>query len=127
MKMGGSPAYTPIPPQICPPAPPPAPAPTQSLLDSLDKFYSEPIVNRVLQMARESNIDPKNVQDVNKMQEEEVNPDGLSGVPATRAALSWSTPRKIVPKISNQIVGIKNLKKQTEEDDDVADVFKSMV
>ncbi|EKX30799.1 hypothetical protein GUITHDRAFT_149666, partial [Guillardia theta CCMP2712] len=97
-----------------------------SLLDSLDKFYSEPIVNRVLQMARESNIDPKNVQDVNKMQEEEVNPDGLSGVPATRAALSWSTPRKIVPKISNQIVGIKNLKKQTEEDDDVADVFKSM-
>jgi hypothetical protein len=33
------------------------------------------------------------------------------------------TTRKMVPKLSNQIVGLKKASHQ-EEDDDVADVFK---
>ena len=33
------------------------------------------------------------------------------------------TPRKVVPKMSNQIVGLKKVQHE-DDDDDVADVFK---
>ena len=33
------------------------------------------------------------------------------------------TPRKVVPKMSNQIVGLKQAQ-EDDDDDDVADVFK---
>lgn len=39
-----------------------------------------------------------------------------------KSGVSYCTPRKVVPKMSNQIVGLKSV--QDEDDDDVADVFK---
>jgi hypothetical protein len=47
MRSGGSPAYTPILPQICPVAPPPPGPQTQQLLDSIDAFYKEPSVAKL--------------------------------------------------------------------------------
>lgn len=53
MRQGGSPAYTPIPLQLCPKQPPPPQPTNPTIASAMDDFYKEPIVERIAQQAAE--------------------------------------------------------------------------
>mmetsp|Transcript_57088 Transcript_57088/g.136209 ORF Transcript_57088/g.136209 Transcript_57088/m.136209 type:complete len:171 (-) Transcript_57088:54-566(-) len=142
MRMGGSPAYTPIPPAICPAAPPPPQPPSQLLLDGLDEFYAEPIVEKFVRKHRQRLSDQQAQKEKEEAKErarealegrdmaergegeEGGEEDDDQSIQVVRSSVNHCTPRKIVPKQSNQIVGIKRQRKK-EEDEDMADVFKT--
>lgn len=142
MRQGGSPGYTPIPLHICPTQPPPPAPQNPNLVDAIDDFYNEPSVEKILRQADEKR---KEVEEKERLKAEQETAkaealerkkraleDGVQGAEGgegekpvvgvgARSGVSYCTPRKVVSKISNQIVGLKQVQ---DDDDDVADVFK---